>query len=80
MKDNRRGEFRGQRNQAYWNRRRENRYITMAVPKPPAMRNKVPAAADRAITDPIASAARTTLSANTSLTTPNTVKPLSVAR
>ncbi len=63
-----------------YKRRRENRYMTSAVAKPPAIRNKIRTMADCVMMDPNASTARVTLSANTSLTTRNTVKPLSVAR
>ena len=58
----------------------EKRYIVTATPQPPAMRSTVAIMADWVLIEMIASTAKPTLSANTSLTTPNTVKPLSVAR
>lgn len=64
----------------YEGRRRENRYIVDATAKPPMIMNTTSIAADCVSVDAIANTARPTLSANTSLTTRNTVKPLSVAR
>ena len=46
----------------------------------PATRSRPAIVADEVMTEPIASAASTMLSANTSLTTRDTEKPLSVAR
>ena len=63
-----------------YKRRRENRYMTSAVAKPPAIRNKIRIMADGVMIDPTANTARAMLSANTSLTTRITAKPLSVAR
>src|SRR6266576_2674932 len=61
-------------------RRRENRYSSSAVAKPPAIKNRIRIMTDGVMIDPAASAARAMLSANTSPVTRSTVKPLSVAR
>ena len=47
---------------------------------PPMTRSRTAIVIDEVIAEPIASAASTMLSANTSLTTRHTEKPLSVAR
>ena len=58
----------------------ENRYIVSATPRPPTIVSMTSIPADRVRVEAIASTARPTLSANTSLTTRNTENPLSVAR
>jgi len=58
----------------------ENRYIVSATPMPPMIVTMTSIVADCVLAEAIASTARPTLSANTSLTTRSTVKPLSVAR
>ena len=47
---------------------------------PPMTKSRMAMAVDEVMAEPIASAASTTLSANTSLTTRDTENPLSVAR
>ena len=64
----------------YDGRRLENRYIDSATPALPMISNTTLVAGDCVLVDAIANAARPILSANTSLTTRITVKPLSVAR
>jgi hypothetical protein len=58
----------------------ENRNIVSATPRPPVIISMTSIPADWVRVEAIASTARPTLSANTSLTTRNTENPLSVAR